>query len=44
MTDAPSQRQKSRMKTLIRKLNNDISNMELTTGEWLLAQIHIEKI
>jgi|TARA_B100000035_G_scaffold309643_1_gene316138 hypothetical protein len=33
MTDAPSQRHKSKMKTLIRKLNNDISNMELTTGE-----------
>tara|TARA_Y100000004_G_scaffold28186_1_gene28913 strand:- start:985 stop:1338 length:354 start_codon:yes stop_codon:yes gene_type:complete len=33
MKDAPSQRQKSRIKTLIKKINNEISNMELTTGE-----------
>jgi len=33
MAKASSMRNKSRVKTLIKKINNEISNMELTTGE-----------
>ena len=34
MANASSQRHKSKLKTLIKKINNEISEMELTTGEY----------